>query len=169
MLGRRIDDPVESGAGSVEGLGLLPVDTRFEADKVTKPRAGRATGILVSDLPVTGYQIHHGRTTGDAPWIHLDDRWGVQAEGACNADRSVLGTSLHGLFEGDEFRTAFLAALAARRGVSFAASGVSFAAAREAQFDRLADLVEDHLDMAAVEKLIAAGAPALPVPIPETS
>jgi adenosylcobyric acid synthase len=169
MLGRRIEDAVESGAGSVEGLGLLPADTRFEPDKVTKPRAGRATGILESELPVTGYQIHHGRTTTDAPWIHLDDQWGVQAEGARNAGRPVLGTSLHGLFEGDGFRTAFLSAVAARRGKSFTPSGVSFAAAREAQFDRLADLVEDHLDMAAVEKLIAAGAPALPVPIPETS
>ena len=169
MLGRRIEDPVESGAGSVEGLGLLPAETHFEPDKVTKPRVGRATGILEPALPVTGYQIHHGRTISDAPWINLDDQWGVQAEGACNAGRSVFGTSLHGLFEGDAFRTAFLAAVAARRGKTFAATGVSFAAAREAQFDRLADLVEDHLDMAAVEKLIAAGAPPLSVPNPETS
>jgi hypothetical protein len=35
---------------------------------------------------------------------------------------------------------------------------VSFRAAREAQFDRLADLLEAHLDMTAVERLIDAGA-----------
>jgi adenosylcobyric acid synthase len=167
MLGRRIDDPVESSAGGVGGLGMLPAETRFEPDKVTRPRAGIAE-LPAGHQPVTGYQIHHGRTASTASWITLDDEWGTQPEGAVNDDGSVLGSSLHGLFEGDGFRTAFLAAVAARRGKTFAASGVSFAAAREAQFDRLADLVEDHLDMAAIEKLIAAGAP-LTVPIPETS
>jgi adenosylcobyric acid synthase len=97
----------------------------------------------------------------ESPWIILDDERGTHPEGAVGGDdRSVLGTSLHGLFEADGFRAAFLASVAARRGKAFAPSGVSFAAAREAQFDRLADLVEAHLDMAAIEKLIAAGVPA---------
>jgi adenosylcobyric acid synthase len=177
MLGRRIDDPVETGAGVIEGLGMLPADTHFEPAKVTRPRAGNAavpaggpaSGSAVMEggqrHPVTGYQIHHGRTTSDAPWITLDDGWGTAPEGAVNHDGSTLGTSLHGLFEGDEFRTAFLTRVAARRGKAFTPSGLSFAAARDAQFDRLADLVEAHLDMAAIEKLIAAPA----VPTPETS
>jgi hypothetical protein len=50
--------------------------------------------------------------------------------------------------------------VATRRGRAFRPSGVSFGAAREAQFDRLADLVEAHLDMAAIEDLVAAGVPA---------
>jgi adenosylcobyric acid synthase len=164
MLARRIDDTVESGAGVVEGLGLLPAETRFEPVKVTRPRRGRAAG---SGLAVSGYQIHHGRTTSEAPWITLDDHWGSGPEGAMNRDGSILGTSLHGLFEGDDFRAAFLSAVAARRAKTFAPSGVSFAAARGAQFDRLADLVEAHLDLAAVEKLIASAA-LLSVPSPET-
>ncbi|HEV7862197.1 MAG TPA: cobyric acid synthase [Acidimicrobiia bacterium] len=174
MLGGRIDDQVESGTGSVKGLGRLPVETRFEPSKVTRPRAGhaivpvavpvaseapRAPGSPVGH-PVTGYQIHHGRTASEAPWITLDDQWGSHCDGAANGDGSVLGTSLHGLFESDGFRTAFLAAVAARRGTLFAPSGVSFAAAREAQFDALADLVETHLDMTAIERLITTGAPA---------
>ncbi len=150
MLGRSIDDDVESGAGAGAGLGLLPVDTRFEVTKVTRPRRGRALG-----GPVTGYQIHHGRSVSEAPWIELDDGWGTQAEGAASRDGAVIGTSLHGLFESDSFRTAFLEAVAARRGKAFRASGLSFAAAREAQFDRLADLLEAHLDLPAVDKLIA--------------
>jgi adenosylcobyric acid synthase len=159
MLGRSIDDDVESGAGPVEGLGRLPAVTRFAADKVTRPRRGEALG-----RPVTGYQIHHGRTASDAPWITLDDEWGRQAEGAAGeAGGAVYGTSLHGLFESDGFRSAFLAAVAARRGKDFAASGVCFAAARGAQFDRLADLVDGHLDMAAVERLIAAADVSEPV------
>ncbi|HYT38001.1 MAG TPA: cobyric acid synthase CobQ, partial [Acidimicrobiia bacterium] len=76
-------------------------------------------------------------------------------EGAASRDGAVIGTSLHGLFESDSFRTAFLEAVAARRGKAFRASGLSFAAAREAQFDRLADLLEAHLDLPAVDKLIA--------------
>jgi adenosylcobyric acid synthase len=177
MLGRRIDDRFESATGVVGGLGLLPAETHFEAGKVTRPRTGQATVPVAGrgaaepadgpGHPVTGYQIHHGRTTSDAPWITLADRWGTQREGATNADGSVVGTSLHGLFESDGFRKAFLAAVADRRGKTHAVSGVSFATARAAQFDRLADLVEAHLDMTAIEGLIAAGAPLATVPTPE--
>jgi adenosylcobyric acid synthase len=154
MLGTSIEDGVESGAGAVAGLGRLPAVTWFDATKITRPRRGRAL-----DRPVGGYQIHHGRTTSEAPWIELDDEWGAGAEGAASPDGAVLGTSLHGLFEADAFRAAFLEAVAARRGKAFQASGVSFAAAREAQFDRLADLLEAHLDFAAIEGLIASARP----------
>ena len=175
MLGRRIDDRFESATGVVGGLGLLPAETHFEAGKVTRPRTGQATVPVAGPgtatttpqrHPVTGYQIHHGRTTSDAPWITLADRWGTHPEGAANADGSVVGTSLHGLFESDGFRTAFLAGVADRRGKTHVATGVSFAAARAAQFDRLADLVETHLDMTAIEGLIAAAAPVTAAPSP---
>ena len=158
MLGRSIEDDVESGAGSVEGLGHLPATTRFEEDKITRPRQGTAL-----DCPVTGYQIHHGCTASDAPWVTLDDHWGRHDDGAADFDAATFGTSLHGLFESDDFRVAFLDAAAARRGKPFKASGLSFASAREAQFDDLADLVEAHLDMPAIERLIAnAHAPETP-------
>jgi adenosylcobyric acid synthase len=149
MLGRTIDDDVESGAGTIDGLGHLPATTRFEERKITLPRQGTALG-----APVSGYQIHHGRTASDAPWIELDDRWGRQHDGAADFDASLFGTSLHGLFECDDFRVAFLDAVATRRGKQFKPSGLSFASAREAQFDHLADLVEAHLDMPAIERLI---------------
>ena len=158
MLGRTIDDPVESGAGPVEGLARLPATTRFDAVKITRQRRGTARGHAV-----TGYEIHHGRTVSEAPWITLDDEWGTRSEGAADGDGTVLGTSLHGLFEADGFRCAFLAAVAARRGKVFTPSGISFTAARQAQFDRLADLLETHLDMATVERIITTAAPA-PVP-----
>jgi adenosylcobyric acid synthase len=150
MLGHSIEDDVESGAGTVEGLGRLPATTRFEERKVTLPRQGSALG-----CPVRGYQIHHGRTTSGAPWIRLDDDWGRQDDGAADFEAAVFGTSLHGLFESDDFRIAFLDAVAARRGKYFKPSGLSFASARETQFDHLADLVEAHLDMPAIERLIA--------------
>ena len=71
----------------------------------------------------------------------------------------TFGTSLHGLFEQDGFRAAFLGAVADRRGKVFTASGVSFSAARQDQFDRLADLLSDHVDLDALDRLIACGSP----------
>ena len=149
MLGRRITDAVESGEGTVDALGWLDAETRFQPEKVTRPRRGVACG-----EPLTGYQIHHGRTVSQSTWMALDDHWGAEPDGARSPDGRVLGTTLHGLFESDGFRAAFLAGVAHRRGKPFVPAGVSFAAAREAQLDRLADLVEAHLDTAAVEALI---------------
>jgi adenosylcobyric acid synthase len=153
MLGREIVDDVESGRGWVEGLGVLDASTTFSEDKVTRQRRGRAWGQRIS-----GYEIHHGRSrvgNGARPWIELDDVYGSASEGAADPEGSVFGTNLHGLMEEDGFRAAFLAAVANRRGRRFVAAGVSFAGARQAQLDRLADLVESHVDLGAVEALIA--------------
>ena len=155
MLGREIVDQVESGRGDVEGLGWLDTTTTFSEDKVTRQRRGRAWG-----QRITGYEIDHGRSRAGSragPWIELDDVYGCEPEGAANGAGSVLGTNLHGLMEEDGFRAEFLAAVGERRGRRFVAAGVSFAGVRQAQLDRLADLVESHVDMGAVEKLIAGG------------
>jgi adenosylcobyric acid synthase len=152
MLGRSIDDPVESGRTGVAGLGMLPVDTRFEAGKVTRLRTGTAMG-----LPVHGYQIHHGRVDvqvdGGQPFVVLDD-------GTLDGlrDGRYVGTTLHGLFEEDEFRRSFLAMVAAERGKRFVSAGRSFAAARAAAVDAVADALAEHLDVAALERLIASAA-----------
>lgn len=138
MMGRTIVDGVESGRGEVAGLGWLDAETVFQPNKVTRQRRGTALGQRVA-----GYQIHHGRATGADPWIELDDAYGAGPDG-CRGGR-FYGTTLHGLFEDDGFRTAFL---------GIEASCVSFAAAREAQLDRLADMLEAHLDLAAVDALI---------------
>jgi adenosylcobyric acid synthase len=138
MMGRTIGDDVESGRGTVEGLGWLDAHTLFEPTKVTRQRRGHAL-----DQRVTGYQIHHGRVTATDPWITLDDAYGTHPEGSRQGRFS--GTTLHGVFEDDGFRAAFL---------GIEPSGVSFAAAREAQIDRLADMLEAHLDLAAIETLL---------------
>ena len=155
-LGRHIHDPVgiEAPAGSsVPGLGLLDATTVFEDTKTVQQRRGTGQGV-----PVRGYVIHHGRTTvGPAAdnWLVLDG----EPEGARGSGvRRVMGTNLHGLLEHDQFRRAFLTDLAAHRGVTWAPQGVQFAAERTAQLDRLGDLVEGHLDLAAIERLIEAAA-----------
>jgi adenosylcobyric acid synthase len=138
MMGRTIADDVESRRGIVAGLGWLDAATVFEPTKVTRQRRGTAL-----HQRVTGYQIHHGLVSAGDPWVTLDDAYGAGPEGSRNGRFS--GTTLHGLVEDDGFRTAFL---------GIEPSGVSFAAAREAQLDRLADMLEAHLDLAAIESLV---------------
>jgi hypothetical protein len=53
------------------------------------------------------------------------------------------------------FRAAAPSLVPRRRGKTFVPAGVSFEAAREAQFDRLADLLEAHLDLDALETLLS--------------
>ena len=157
MLGRRIVDGVESARGEVPGLGWLDVETGFGHGKVTRQRRGRALG-----RRLTGYEIHHGVTRREDAegWAHLDDLYGEEEEGAGRiAGGGVVGTNLHGLFEEDGFRAAFLAQVARRRERDVVPAGVSFAAARQDQFDRLADLLEAHLDVDAVCRLIEEGSP----------
>jgi len=153
MMGVSIRDDVESGRGEVDGLGWLDVSTVFGEDKVVRQRRGRAFGHRVS-----GYEIHHGRVEAGAgvePWIALDDVYGAEREGAMRGVH--LGTSLHGLLEADGARAALLQWVADRRGVRWEPAGVSFAAAREAQWDRLADAIEGAVDMDAIERIVADG------------
>ena len=67
----------------------------------------------------------------------------------------MTGTNLHGLFESDGFRRAFLSAVAGRRHKTWQPGVLNFAEARESQIDRLADLIEMHLDVEAILGLIA--------------
>lgn len=156
MLGRTIVDEFESRRGEVPGLGWLDVETVFRSEKTVRQRRGVAMGEVV-----TGYEIHHGETSrgpGAAAWNCLDEGADTVQEGAESHDPSwVLGTNLHGLFECDAFRAAFLTAVARRRGKTFVPAGVSFEGARLAQFDRLADLLEAHLDLDALERIISQG------------
>jgi len=151
MLGRTIDDPVESAAGQVPGLGLLPVVTRFGREKVL----GRPTRVLADGTTVHGYEIHHGTVTreGGQPLF---------ADEGCRADApagpAVAGTLWHGLMENDAFRRGYLRDVARICGRRFTpAADTSFALIREARLDRLADLVADHVDGRQVRHLLATG------------
>lgn len=139
------------------GLGLLDLDIEFADPKIARQVTGSAAGI-----PVHGYEIHHGRVrrTTDPAWLTID----AAPEGS--ARESIWGTHVHGLLESDEFRRAWLTEVAARAGRTgfTVAPGTSVAAIRTAQLDLLADLVEQHLDLAALDRLIRVGAPdGLPV------
>ena len=155
MLGRVVSDEVESRQGSVPGLGLLPTRTDFGARKVLARPRGEALG-----QPVEGYEIHHGVVTLD-PEAPAAELGGVEEFLDGWRSGPVWGTTWHGALENDAFRRAFLTEVAgvAGRDGFVVAPDTSFSALREARLDSLADMVADHLDVAAVEKLIAGGVP----------
>ncbi|HKE99425.1 MAG TPA: cobyric acid synthase [Actinomycetes bacterium] len=159
LLGRELVDHVESGRGRVEGLGLLPARTVFAAGKLLARPSGRCP--LLGGEPAAGYEVHHGRTRveGAEPLLV---RAGGEPDGCVRG--AVLGTSWHGLLEGDGLRRALLAWVARRRGRAFVPGRVSFAQARERRLDTLGDLIAGHADTAALTGLLRDGAPpGLPV------
>jgi adenosylcobyric acid synthase len=124
-LGESItDDGVESGCGTVPGLGRLPVRTTFVAEKVVRRTA-------------EGYEIRHGRVAPEA----------LRHE---SADGMWLGTSVHGQWEDDDRRTELLRRVAARAGLEWTPSSVRFAEVRTAHHDRLADWLEADVDVDAL-------------------
>ncbi|MGY1737932.1 cobyric acid synthase [Geodermatophilus sp. SYSU D00684] len=147
MLARTITDDVESRAGTVPGLGLLPADVRFAREKTLGRPSGEALG-----HPVHGYEIHHGVVTyGDGAEPFLD---GGRAG-------SVWGTTWHGALENNGFRRAFLAEVARAAGRRFTpAPGTSFATVREQRLDALGDVVAEHADTDALWRLLEEGPPA---------
>ena len=152
MLGRRIVDDVESGEGEIAALGLLPVETVFAREKTL----GRVTGAapwLDGGAPATGFEIRHGQVRRDGGEPLFTER-----EDGCRSG-AVLGTSWHGVLEGDAFRRALLAWVAAARGRRWTPGREPFAAVRERRLDALGDLVEEHVDGDALLRLIEEGAP----------
>ncbi|QNP73474.1 cobyric acid synthase [Streptomyces roseirectus] len=145
LLGERIEDDVESRAGVVDGLGLLPVRVRFAREKTLTRPVGEALGERVE-----GYEIHHGVASVDGGEPFLD---------GCRVG-AVWGTHWHGSLESDGFRRAFLREVAATAGRRFVpAADTSFADLRERQLDLLGDLIEQHADTDALWRLIESGAP----------
>ena len=146
MLARTITDDVESRAGTVAGLALLPADVHFAREKTLGRPVGEAMGERVQ-----GYEIHHGVVT-------VDDGAEPFLDGARSG--SVWGTTWHGALESDGFRRAFLTEVARASGRRFvAAPDTSFAAVREERLDRLGDLVAEHADTDALWRLIESGPP----------
>lgn len=142
MLGQAIDDPdgIEGPAGQVAGLGLLEVRTTMRAEK----RVSRVAAVhLASALPVSGYEIHIGTTSGPDCARPLFELAG-QPEGAQSAGGQVAGTYLHGLFSEDAFRAAWLAEQGA------AGARLAYGAGVEATLDALAAHLEHNLDLDAL-------------------
>jgi len=116
MLGLSIDDPhgLESGGDTMNGLGLLPVRTVLAEEKILRRSSGReqSTGCTVQ-----GYEIHHGITgLGDTQPVYVNECG--EHQGASSRNGQIWGCYLHGIFDSDSFRRAFLDRLRQRAGIS---------------------------------------------------
>jgi adenosylcobyric acid synthase len=149
MLGRGIADPlgVEGRQQTVTGLGFLDIETVLTDTK----RLAETSGVeLATGMPVRGYEMHLGETSGpglERPMLHLAEG----ADGCVSADGLVAGCYLHGLFASDPFRRAFLTSLGAEPGE------IAYQHQIETTLDSLADHLEESLDISAL--LAAARSP----------
>jgi len=160
MLGREIRDPerVESDQHRFPGLDLLPIETTFSSQKATH----RARAVISGDsgwlkdlqgASLTGYEIHMGRTTGNTGWLRIRERSGNKVDapdGAFSADGSVWGCYLHGIFNNQDFRWAWLRNLGWEGKERSASSDDPF----PESLRKLTDQVERHLNMADMERVI---------------
>jgi len=185
MMGASVQDPngVESSVGQAQGLGLHDGTTVMLGEKRTVLVSGQLRGPF-RGLPVSGYEIHMGETRGIAmsdafcalqAGAESSDAMnrqpepepsagessspetadGAHQDGFVNADGRLVGTYLHGILDNDGFRLAWLNALRRRRGLPEAVSTVSAQELRGAQYDRLAAVMRDHVDIQAVYRLLA--------------
>ncbi|RWX74501.1 cobyric acid synthase [Neorhizobium lilium] len=138
MLGRRISDPdgMEGAPASVQGLGLLDVETVLTGDK----RLEAVRGTSFDGMSLAGYEMHVGRTQG-ADCVRPFSMAGGNPDGAISANGRVFGTYLHGLFSDDGQRSAWLTRLGG------GASAFDYEAGVDEVLDRLAAHMERHLDL----------------------
>ncbi len=137
MLGQTVSDPLglEGAPRQVEGLGLLDVVTEMAPEKTVRNSMARS---IVYDVPLSGYEIHLGLTTGPdcaQPPVSIKGR----PDGASSADGRVSGTYLHGLFSSDEYRRHLLQSFGINGG------GVNYRQSVDAALDEVATELESRL------------------------
>lgn len=160
MLGESLSDPdhTELG-GTLQGLGLLPVDTVFHKEKTRLQSQGSICALSgwyegLSGTELNGYQIHMGQSIrkGDAaPFAQLAD--GTLDGAVC---RNVCGTYLHGLFDG-ELALRLTRMLLQRKGITPEESKAAIldaAAFHQTQYDILADALRKHVDLDAIYRMM---------------
>ena len=141
MLGKKLHDPlgIEGQPGSAPGLGLMDYETTLQGEKTLENVSGTLS--LPNSPPVAGYRIHMGVTRGMAlerPAMQLDGT----AEGAISEDGQILASYCHGLFDTAEALSALLEWAGHKPTSPFDPSE-----RRERDLNRLADAVEENLDL----------------------
>lgn len=164
MLGKVLEDPygVETTLESMEGLDILPIKTVFEEKKITT----RVNGIIAKDLinndtplSIYGYEIHMGKTTlldEGKGLININKSNNEEAnhlDGVVNNKGNVMGTYIHGIFDGVEFRQHIINELRRDKGIEEKVS-MAYEHLREKELDKLADLVRASIDMNKIYKIM---------------
>ncbi len=161
MLGKSLSDPeVTEDGGTLRGIGLLDMETVFRTQK-RRTRISGATvslpGILqpLSGCSLDGYEIHMGETQyigNRTTFAVLEDG---RADGCVSIDGTVCGTYLHGIFDAPAFAGKLVQLLLDKKGISAAAvPELDFAARKEQEYEKLAALLRENLDMRQIYAII---------------
>lgn len=166
MLGKRIDDPhgAESRHRSVDGIGLLNIETVFRQEKTTclveaevNPGSWvQGPGFRMDNCNLKGYEIHMGTSTGDIGLFKVkrsSPDAGFILDGSMN--KNCWGTYIHGIFENDRFRQGVINRARIRKGLAAVDSAVRYGESQEKALDKLASIVSSHVDMEFIRGLIA--------------
>ncbi len=162
MLGELLEDPdgVEHG-GSMRGMGLLHTKTVFSRAKTRTQIQGRVNTVSIcgefAGQEVQGYEIHMGRTekTGDCQeTIYLEDG---RLDGLSNPEGTVFGTYLHGIFDYGDLAAMTVSRLMRRKGIDPKNWHFDPEEHKRREYDKLADLVRNSLDMKRIYEILEAG------------
>ncbi|MDR0996848.1 MAG: cobyric acid synthase [Zoogloeaceae bacterium] len=162
MLGERLRDPdgVEAG-GEMPGLGLLPVETVLRTEKTTTQVKGVVAplpGLFapLSGIAFAGYEIHMGESRPTRPegsaFAQLDRGGQAVADGLVAGH--CAGTYAHGLFESGPLCAALINLLRAKKGLPADTEVFDHARYKEAQYDELARIVRQSLDMERIYEIV---------------
>ena len=163
ILGNRIHDPLkaESELECIEALGLLDCETVFKTEKITTLSEGVDQ---VFGCKVKGYEIHMGEalvSNNEKSFIDMNMRNGKEykgTDGFVNESGTVFGTYIHGIFDSKDFTGSFVNLLRQRKGLEPVSFEVpDYWEFKEQQYDKLADVVRNSLDMKKIYKILEEG------------
>ena len=174
LMGHRISDEVNAeGGGSMDGMGLLPVNTVFDDVKVTRQVIGHTSRLrgpfeMLSDINVSGYEIHMGRseyiderpayfTVNEPECTNGESREDGQRvyitnDGCVNGN--CIGTYMHGIFDNTDFRDALVDIMFKKKGMNRKSGSVSYKEYKEEQYDALAGVLRASLDIDKIYKIL---------------
>ncbi|MHB8481654.1 MAG: cobyric acid synthase [Nitrospiria bacterium] len=154
MLGETLDDPfgVENAPSSIQGLGLLKMRTVLEKEKILKKVEAFHS---VSGIRVSGFEMHHGRTTvcHERPCFQPDNLTHGNPLGWSDETGRIWGTYLHGVFDSDEFRRWFIDRIRETKGL-LPLKEVQAGYDTEQVIQHLAREVREVMDMDAIYQLM---------------
>lgn len=163
MLGQSLSDPLhtESRIPETAGLGLLDFSVTFRAEKTTVQSSGainceRGWMRQLNGIMLDGYEIHSGVNTfgeGCVPFLRLNGR--EEIDGVTNPEGNVIGSYLHGIFDTGAFWRALVNRIRVQKGLDASYDDVlTIQQFRDREFDRLATVVRQNLDMDSVYRIL---------------
>lgn len=159
ILGKMLFDPneVESTIKEQSGLGLLDTETVFNGEKTTTQTVAKR-----GNYQLDGYEIHMGRTTRGSnalPFSTIVQTNGEpenRLDGATNAENTVIGTYLHGVFDNQYWTRNLLNQIRSAKGmVPLVNTNVSISDHKDRQYDRLAEMFKENVDMDLFNQILA--------------